>query len=110
MHTLDTENPICVNSLKLLGDYWTLRIIDTLSDGEVRYCEIQRQADGVNPVTLSNRLKKLEEAQLIERRESPDAHAVAYSLSSLGREALPLLEAVNKFGQASKAHLAKSRG
>ena len=109
MHTLDTANPICVTSLKLLGDYWTLRIIDALSDGEIRYCEIQRQTDGINPVTLSNRLKKLEEAHLVTRTEAAEKHAVSYGLSELGREALPTLEAVNRFGQASRDHYAKSR-
>lgn len=89
----------CTASLKLLGDYWTLRIIDTLKDGKYRrYCEIQRLADNLNPVTLSNRLKKLESAKIIKRVEdTEDKVSVSYGLTKLGRQALPVIDAVNNF-------------
>lgn len=89
----------CITSLKLLGDYWTLRIIDVLKDGEYRrYCEIQRLADNLNPVTLSNRLKKLENAKLIKRVEdTEDKVSVSYGLTQVGRQALPVIDAVNNF-------------
>jgi DNA-binding HxlR family transcriptional regulator len=88
----------CVNSLKLLGDYWTLRIIDALQDGEMRFCELQRAVDNLNPVTLTGRLKKLEEAQLINRYEDlEDKVAVVYTLSALGSQTLPVIKAINNF-------------
>ena len=59
----------CNASIKLLGDYWTLRIIDSLESGELRFCELQRQIDNLNPVTLTARLKKLEDAELIDRHD-----------------------------------------
>lgn len=93
----------CTASLKLLGDYWTLRIIDVLKDGKYRrYCEIQRQADNLNPVTLSNRLKKLENAKLIKRIEDvEDKVSVSYGLTRTGHKALPVIDAVNKFSLKS---------
>jgi DNA-binding HxlR family transcriptional regulator len=88
----------CASNLKLLGDYWTLRIIDALSGGELRFCELQRHVDNLNPVTLTGRLKKLEDARLINRFEDlEDKVAVVYNLAPLGHEALPVIAAINNF-------------
>ncbi len=93
----------CPTTLKLLGDYWTLRIIDALSGGETRYCELQRRLDNLNPVTLTARLKKLEQAQLVGRREETcDRVSVAYSLTTLGKQALPVIKAMTDFSQRAK--------
>lgn len=101
MTILHTKQPICLPSLKLLGDYWTLRIIDELSDGELRFCELERRLEGSNTATLSRRLKALHEGGILERSELSRAD-VTYSLTSLGKEALPLLDAVNSFSLASQ--------
>lgn len=100
-----TNHPIaCAGTMKLLGDYWTLRIIDALNFGEQRFCDLQRHLDNVNPVTLTNRLKKLEEARLINRSEETiDKISVAYSLSDLGKEVLPVISALNNFSLKSKS-------
>jgi DNA-binding HxlR family transcriptional regulator len=101
MSTLDTKNPVCVKSIRLLGDYWMLRIISSLEDAPRRYSEIQRTAAGISPATLTNRLKKLEEAQLVQRTEESRAE-VMYKLTSLGRDALPFLAALNAFAQKAE--------
>ena len=100
MTTLDTTNQICIPSLKILGDYWTLRIVDVLSGGELRYAEIKRRIDDMNPVTLSTRLKKLEANGLVVRTESSRAD-VSYMLTDLGRKAIPVLDAVNAYSAAA---------
>ena len=93
-----TQDQTCMSSLKLLGDYWTLRIIDALEPGQRRFCELQRSVDNLNPVTLTDRLKKLEDAQLVKRTEDVvDKVSVVYSLSPYGRSALPVIEAINNF-------------
>lgn len=105
MKTQLKNEKVCVTSLKLLGDFWTLRIIGALGDGEVRYCELQRRIGNVNPVTLTSRLKKLEDARLVTRINEPhNKVAVSYSLTELGHAALPVLNAVNRF--SDKAALA----
>ena len=100
MTTLNLKNATCVPSLKLLGDFWTLRIVDALSDGPLHYCVLQRAAGDVNPVTLTNKLKKLEEHGLVERNAESRTD-VSYELTKLGREILPVLSAVNKFAEAT---------
>lgn len=103
MTSLDLTSKTCVPTLKLLGDYWTLRIIDALEPGELRFCEVQRMVSNLNPVTLTDRLKKLEDAKLINRHEETvDKISVSYSLTQLGREALPVLNAINDFSSKAK--------
>lgn len=98
-----TTSNTCLSTLKLLGDYWTLRIIDALRDGEMRFCEVQRRVDNLNPVTLTDRLKKLEDAQMLIRKEDTLGKvSVSYTLSDKGTECIPVIEAINTF--AAKAN------
>lgn len=102
MTTLHTKQPICLSSLKFLSDYWTLRVIDELSDGAtLRFNELERKLNGVNTATLSKRLKDMQDSNLINRVEKSRAE-VAYNLTELGHEAIPLLKAVNHFSHAKQ--------
>lgn len=102
MTKLSTKQPICLPSLKILSDYWTLRLIDELSGGNsLRFNELERRLVGVNTATLSKRLKEMHEAGLIRRTEKSRAD-VTYSLTELGNEAKPLLDAVNHFSAAKE--------
>jgi DNA-binding HxlR family transcriptional regulator len=102
MTTLDTKQPICLPSLKILSDYWTLRIIDELSDGStLRFNELERRLDTTNTATLSKRLKDMQDSSLIHRVEKSRAD-VEYSLTELGNEAIPILRAVNHFSDAKQ--------
>ncbi len=96
MTSLNLKDETCVSGLKLLGDYWTLRIIDALSTGEQHFCELQRNVDNLNPVTLTDRLKKLEDANLISRSEESKTKVI-YTLSILGTEIMPVIKAINVF-------------
>lgn len=100
-----TPEPICLPSLKILSDYWTLRIIDELSRGPLRFCELERRLEGVNTATLTKRLKTMHEGDLVVRNELSRAD-VTYALSDLGVEAFPLLAAVNHFSKVAKQHAA----
>lgn len=99
MHGAQIPEEHCqAGALKLLGDYVTLRIIDFLRSGELRFTELQRSMGDVNSVTLSNRLKRLETAGVLERKEATfDKQSVAYTLTDLGRGLLPVLREIQKF-------------
>ncbi|QQR52559.1 helix-turn-helix transcriptional regulator [bacterium] len=100
MHTSAT----CITSLKLLGDYWSLRIIDALGNTSLRYCQLQRALDNLNPVTLANRLKRLEEAGMILRsHDAADKIAVSYELTARGKQALPVIAEINRFAKQNSA-------
>lgn len=95
------KQAVCLPSLKILGDFWTLRIIDELSDGStLRFNEIERRLEDVNTATLAKRLKEMQENQLVIRIENSRSD-VTYTLTPLGREALPLLQAINHFSDAN---------
>jgi DNA-binding HxlR family transcriptional regulator len=84
--------------LRLLGDYTTLRIIDFLRFGELRFTELQRTIGDVNPVTLTSRLKRLEAMKIVERAEATlNRQSVTYKLSTRGEKLLPVLREIQNF-------------
>jgi DNA-binding HxlR family transcriptional regulator len=88
----------CDKLLAVIGDFWTLSIIMELEKRELRFCELQRALGGLNPVTLTSRLKKLEKAGFINRKkETSNKLSVTYSLNKLGMGMLPILEEIQIF-------------
>ena len=90
-----TDHSKCKSVLKLIGDYWALNILMELRKGELRFSELQRALEGISPVTLTNRLKKLDEEELINRTtQSRDKQSVVYALNDCGRKLVPILDAI----------------
>ena len=96
-----SRNRKCLEGgLKLLGDFWILTIIDVLMEEPLRFNEIQRNVTGINPATLTNRLKKLEQARLIERQEETlDKLSVTYALTERGISILPVIAEIQVFAE-----------
>jgi len=93
-----SEEHCQAETLKLLGDYTTLRIIDFLRSGGLRFTELQRALGDTNSVTLTKRLQRLEAAGLVDRREATfDRQSVTYSLSATGQGLLPVLAEIQNF-------------
>jgi len=86
------------NGIKMLGDAWILCIVGTLAKKEMRFNEIQRAIVGINPTTLAERLKRLENEKMIKRQEETvDKLSVVYSLTNKGRGILPILREIQSF-------------
>ena len=102
--SITTKNPVCVDSLKLLGDFWTMMIIDKLSDGPLRFRDLEKQIEGVNTATLTTRLKLMQSVNLITRNEQSRAD-VTYELTDIGEKAIPVLNAVNEFSAYAKKRM-----
>ncbi len=84
-------------SMKLVGDFWLLQVVDSLATGPLRFCEIERALPQINPVTLTNRLKKMEESKLVNRiTEIQDKQSVSYALTDKGLAVLPIIESIKK--------------
>ncbi len=84
--------------LKMLGDFWTLAIVQALNNSEKRFSELQRELTKASPTTLTNRLKKLEEQKIIKRKEETvDKLSVVYSLTDKGQGILPILREIQLF-------------
>lgn len=93
------KHDLCpTKSLKLLGDFWSLSIIQILSLNEKRFTELQKEIKNINPTTLSSRLKKLEKEKLILRKEETlNKLSVSYSLTAKGQDLLPVFKEIQKF-------------
>jgi DNA-binding HxlR family transcriptional regulator len=90
-------------ALKLLGDYVTLRVIDSLRGNELRFQELKRVLGDVNAVTLCGRLRRMEEAGiLIRQEETIDRQSVTYRLTEMGLGLIPLLHGIMEFAEKFK--------
>jgi DNA-binding HxlR family transcriptional regulator len=56
---------------ELLERRWTLGTIYACSSGAVRFNEFRQSLPGISPTTLSERLERLEDAGIVERRLVP---------------------------------------
>ncbi|MDI3341535.1 MAG: helix-turn-helix domain-containing protein [Sphaerobacter sp.] len=84
---------------RLLGDHWTLLILRDLGGGCRRFRELQ-ESTGMSPGVLSGRLRSLEAAGMITRRQySEIPPRVEYTLTEKGRAALPIVEQLRAYGE-----------
>lgn len=88
----------CERLLKLIGDYWTLNIIEALGKSERRFCELERMLPSINPVTLTSRLKDMEQLDLVTRTRE-DKIAIVYKLSDEGLKLVPIAANIRKFAE-----------
>ena len=84
---------------EIIGNKWTPLIVRDLARGRRRFSELERSLAGISPKTLSERLKRLEDAGVVVREcfaEVPPR--VEYSLTPKGHALLPVIESMRAFG------------
>lgn len=80
---------------KIVGDKWTPMLLFALADAPKRFSELQTEAGGVNPRTLSSRLDFLETVGVVERTVYPETPPrVEYALTKKGRDLLPVIQSM----------------
>lgn len=81
-----------------LGRRWLLPIMFAALAGAVRFNEFVLAVEGISPRMLSERLRDLERAGLIERTVLPSSPpAVEYRLTARGEALTPVVEAVRAY-------------
>jgi len=84
------------NALDLFGDKWTLLVVrDLMMFQKSRYAELLESDEGIATNILADRLKRLEEAGIVERvpyQERPARHG--YVLTDKGRDLAPVLKSL----------------
>ena len=76
-----------------------LIIVSELIDGTCRFNELQRKVCGISPVTLTNRLKKLENLGIVTRKaKAEDQLSVSYCITEKGWALKPAIEAIRAYG------------
>ena len=99
MDTADSVGCPVARTAAIIGNRWTPLIVRDLARGKRRFSELERSLTGISPKTLSERLKRLEEAGVVARAcfaEVPPR--VDYSLTAKGYSLLPVIESMREFG------------
>jgi DNA-binding HxlR family transcriptional regulator len=73
-------------ALDVVGDRWNLLIVRQLLLAPARYRELLDGLPGVATNLLTDRLRDLEAAGVVERRLAEDSNAIAYALTPWGAE------------------------
>jgi DNA-binding HxlR family transcriptional regulator len=96
-----TESIGCpvARTANLFSNRWTPLILRDLAEGSRRFGALQRSLVGISPKTLSERLKRLEESDVVARTcfaEVPPR--VEYALTEKGHALLPIIEEMRLYG------------
>jgi DNA-binding HxlR family transcriptional regulator len=87
------------DALEVVGERWSLLVLRELGFGVHRFRDIQINT-GAPRETLALRLRKLEQAGVIERRRYCDhPPRDEYVLTGAGRELLPVLATLREWGE-----------
>ena len=82
----------------LLERRWQLSIIYAALTGALRFNEFAQAVSGISPRMLSERLRDLEGAGLVERKVIPSSPpTVEYRLTARGRKLAPILDAMREY-------------
>ena len=74
---------------EIFCERWNAVILREMVSGSTRFSEIQRGAPLMSPSLLTKRLKELEAAGVIERRQAASGRAFEYHLTEAGRDDVP---------------------
>jgi DNA-binding HxlR family transcriptional regulator len=83
----------------ILEGKWTLLLLRELFTGTKRFGQLRSALTGISPKTLTDRLRILEEQQIIARTIYPEVPPrVEYALTELGQTLWPIIAALRDWG------------
>ena len=84
--TEEAKEALVRELLSRIADKWTLLVVDTLAESEMRFNELRAKIGGVSQKMLSKTLRQLERDGLVIRRVHPTIPPrVDYRLTPLGQ-------------------------
>lgn len=83
---------------EILAERWTPIILRNLLYGCTAFGDLASGAPGISRTLLSQRLRELERARVIEIRPKPDGNGSSYHLTQSGRELWAVLQAIGDWG------------
>ncbi len=84
--------------LDLIGERWTLLIIQEVSFGPLRYNELRRRLPRIGSNILADRLRKLEAHNIVRRAPEAVGQGVLYELTDRGQALGPAIVELRKWG------------
>lgn len=105
MKTKD-QLPVCpvATAVSLIGGKWKLLIIRNLKERPWRFNELQRDIEGISQKVLTDSLRQMIDDGLVYRHDYQEMPPkVEYGLTELGKEMLPIIDALADFGNYYKS-------
>lgn len=102
----DVYDPECPSRrlLSLIAQRWSVLIIHAITDGLIRPADIGRKIGGVSQKMLTQTLRELQHAGLVDRTAYAEVPPrVEYTLTEAGRDLAPLLGAVCDWAEKNTA-------
>jgi DNA-binding HxlR family transcriptional regulator len=91
--------PVAMAS-EVLCSRWTMVLLRELVAGSTRFNDLRRGVPRMSPALLSQRLKELEAAGIVDRvKVSGDSGVHEYVLTEAGRDLRPVVETIGIWGQ-----------
>jgi DNA-binding HxlR family transcriptional regulator len=85
---------------EILCTRWTIVLLRELVVGSTRFNQLRRGVPRMSPALLSKRLKDLEAAGIVVRRQlAGDPDVYEYTLTAAGKDLTQVVEAVGEWGQ-----------
>lgn len=100
------ELPVCpvATAVALIGGKWKLLIIRNLKMRPWRFNELQRGLEGISQKVLTDSLRQMMDDGLVYRHDYQEMPPkVEYGLTGLGKELLPIIDALADFGNYYKS-------
>lgn len=107
MKTKD-ELPVCpvATAVSLIGGKWKLLIIRNLKERPWCFNELQRDIEGISQKVLTDSLRQMIDDGLVYRHDYQEMPPkVEYGLTELGKEMLPIIDALADFGNYYKSSI-----
>jgi DNA-binding HxlR family transcriptional regulator len=83
---------------EILGSRWTLPVLRELLCGSKRFNELRKGVPRMSPALLSQRLRELENAGIVQREQKP-AGGFEYHLTEAGEDLRGVVESIGGWGQ-----------
>jgi DNA-binding HxlR family transcriptional regulator len=85
-------------ALEVIGERWSLLIVRDLLLGPRRFTDLVRSLNPITPTRLTDRLRRLEAAEVIEREPAETGKEVWYRLTDAGRDLGPAIDQLTYWG------------
>ncbi|GHF91946.1 transcriptional regulator [Amycolatopsis bullii] len=96
----DWTDPSCpvARTLDLVGDRWSLLVVRDAMDGARSFTDFQ-QRTGIARNILTDRLRRLVDRGVLDRRTAPTGRRQVYVLTPAGRDLFTVVVALRQWGE-----------
>jgi len=84
---------------EILGERWTILILLALMDGVSRFNDLQRALPRISATMLSQRIRTLEDAGILQRKPNRQGHGHEYALTEAGLALESVVLGMGDWGQ-----------